>query len=241
MEENTEVTLQHVNDLSDFIKAEKPEWMTGRDFAVMVVLLNENLKHPAIWLSQPTVARRAGFKLTAVKDAIKILKKKYWIKVVSGKRQQNTNLIEILYINLPRYAPSKPTIVSERAEKLAQGYRDVFIARFQTYTNKKGRKCRRPLRGDWLKRWAPVLQKRLDAGVPYNDIVQHLNWTAENKPKQFIAGPQAIIWPATGPAKEGLHSRRDATTDDSSEQRLNNTQVLRATNDQSEELQAEWK
>lgn len=180
-----------------FIGAEKPDWLTGPDFAVMVCLIAETTSEQAkTWLSQTTIAQRTGLSRSAVTYALETLKAEGWIKTHSGKRQYNSNVYEVQFQNLPTTQPTA-TAVSGEAQALAVIYRDLFLRYCTKYTNKRGRVCHRKLRPDWRKRWPHVIQNLLDAGNTEQFITQMFNWAVENKPKQFRAGPQGLIklWP----------------------------------------------
>ena len=180
-----------------FIGAEKPDWLTGTDFAVMVCLIAETTSEQAkTWLSQTTIAQRTGLGRSAVTYALKALKAEGWIKTHSGKRLYNSNVYEVQFQNLPTTQPTATTVSAE-AQALAGIYRDLFLRHCTKYTNKSNRVCHRKLRPDWRKRWPPVIQKLLDAGNTEQFITQMFNWAVQYQPKQFRAGPQGLIklWP----------------------------------------------
>jgi hypothetical protein len=180
-----------------FISAEKPEWLTGPDFAVIVCLISETTaEQPKTWLSQSTIADRTGLSRRAVQNALEMLKAEGWIKTHSGKRQYNSNLYEIQPQNLPT-AQHKTEAISAEATALAVIYRDLFLRYCSKYVNSKGRNCQRKLRPDWRKRWPRVIQNLIDAGNNPQFITEVFNWAVANKPKQFRAGPQGLIalWP----------------------------------------------
>lgn len=180
-----------------FIAAEKPDWLTGPDFAVLICLIAETTpEKPKTFLSQETIAKRTGLGRTAVVEALTTLKTEHWVSAVSGRRQYNSNVYEILYCNLPTSQPTT-TSVSEEAVALAVIYRDMFLQNCMKYINRRGRNCRRRLRHDWRQRWSRVIQKLLDANNTPDFITKQFNWFCANKPKQFRAGPQGLIamWP----------------------------------------------
>lgn len=180
-----------------FIAAEKPQWITGPDFAVIVCLISETtVEQPKTWLSQNTIADRTGLSRSAVTYALETLKTEGWIQIHSGKRLYNSNVYEVQYQNLPTAKPTA-TAVSGEAQALAVIYRDLFLRHCTKYTNSKGRNCHRKLRADWRKRWSHVIQNLLDAGNTADFITRMFNWAVANKPKQFRAGPQGLValWP----------------------------------------------
>jgi hypothetical protein len=171
--------------------------MTAPDFAVMVRLLAETTpEKPRTWLSRKTIADQTGLAERSVSTAIETLVAEHWIKKTSGKRAYNQNLYEVLYANLPTEQKPTPKISSE-AEALATWYQQIFLQEHMTYANRKGRRCRRKLRRDWKQRWSYVIQTFLDDGNSPDYITRVFNWASANRPKAFVAGPQALraIWP----------------------------------------------
>jgi hypothetical protein len=179
---------QTVEQISDFIKAPKPKNFTAYHLAIMLCLMTEK---PPIKLSQTTIAGRTGMSRPQVTDITAKLREWKWIKVASGKRRQDTNLVEIMYANLPVSTPPAELVISERAVKLAEGYKNVFKHYCTKYINKKGRHCTRPLRKDWKTRWEPIFQLRLNEGYTYNEMAEIINTAAKTNPKKLVAGPQS--------------------------------------------------
>ena len=198
---STQKHKKEVREMQDilplFIAAEKPQWMSGPDFAVIVCLLSEaTSEQPKTWLSQNTIAQRTGLSRSAVQYALETLKTEGWIATRTGKRLYNSNVYEVQYQNIPTTQPTV-TAVSGEAQALAVIYRDLFLRYCSKYVNKSGRQCHRKLRSDWRKRWPRVIQNLLDAGNTEQFITQMFNWAVANRPKQFRAGPQGLIaqWP----------------------------------------------
>lgn len=189
--------MQEVQEfLVPFLAAEKPDWMSGPDCLIMLCLLGESAEHHRVWLSQGTIAERTGLCRSAVVQALEMLKGKGWISVKSGKRQNNPNVYEVQYQNLPTTRPTQAA-PGAQAQTLAGVYRTLFLQHCSKYTNPKGRTCHRKLRKDWQARWSRVIQTLLDAGNPEKFIVQMFEWAVKNQPKQFQAGPQGLLklWP----------------------------------------------
>jgi hypothetical protein len=185
--------------LTPFIASEKPAWLTAPDFAVMVTLVAQTAPEtPKTWLSRSTIAQRSSVCERTVSSVIDKLVGQRWLKKVSGKRQYNQNLYEVLYCNLPTQGQNTKSSVSDEAKGLAHWYMQMYITKHTTYQNKKGRKCRRPLRPDWRERWPPVIQTFLDAGNTPDTVTKVFNWASANRPRQFQAGPQGLrqIWEA---------------------------------------------
>jgi hypothetical protein len=186
---------------SNFVRAIKPSTMSPAAFAVMLVLMDESRDRP-VWLSQETISARTGVGLRTVSKAVKELSVTLkWIKKHSGKRRFNSNLYEVLHANLPVYVPEESMDITDKAKELAKWFRDIYKEHFAEYTNKKGRRCRRKLRSDWEKRWAPVLQRQLNklgfnvvAGI-LNDCVNSALNGDRRALHQFVSGPQGIAWP----------------------------------------------
>jgi hypothetical protein len=177
-----------------FIAADKPDWLTAPDFAVMVYLLN--LPDRKIRVSKPTIAKHTGLGETAVTSALATLKRENYIGVISGKRQYNANLYEVLHQNLPT-TKAPATAVSEDAVAMASFFCKLWLQHCNKYVNAKGRRCTRPLRHDWKTRWPITIQTLLDAGNTPSVIARQFEWFAVNKPKAFRAGPQGLLamWP----------------------------------------------
>lgn len=189
--------MQEAEDfLIPFFSAEKPDWMTGPDCLVMACLLSESTEHSRIWLAQSTIAARTGLCRSAVVEALKELKERGWITIKSGKRQDNPNVYEVQFQNLPTTRPT-PTAPGEVAQSLAVMYKTLFLQHCSKYVNPKGRTCHRKLRKDWRERWPRVIQTLLDAGNSEPFIREMFEWAVKSKPKQFQAGPQGLLklWP----------------------------------------------
>lgn len=186
-----------------FLRSDKPVWVTAPDFAVMLALMTETTpEQPVTWVSIPTIAQRTGVRPTAVKEAIATLENEKWITRKSGKRQNNTNVYEVMFHNLPLEQKEKTTITDE-ARALAVVFRDIYLRYHLSYANKRGRRCRRKLRRDWRDRWSYVIQTFLDEGHSPDFITRVFNWASANRPKQFRAGPQGLkaIWPKEAQAQ----------------------------------------
>ena len=67
----TEITPEQ---FSSFIKAEKPSWLSGVQFSVMVVLLQAKLENTSVWLSVKSISERSGVCSWSVHKALKTLK-----------------------------------------------------------------------------------------------------------------------------------------------------------------------
>ena len=182
----------------DFIKAEKPAWVTPNDFAVMTTLLHASLENNGLWLSAKTIAERSCVCERSTFYSLNKLRKKEWIRWDSGKRRQKSNTYEILDHNLPTYIPRPKLVVGEKALFLAKWYRDTFANNFMRYVSKTRRRCTRRIPKDWSKRWSVVLQKRLDL-TDFNTVAQQLNQFADDFHKgrsdRFVRGPQCLPWP----------------------------------------------
>lgn len=180
--------------LSLFIAADKPEWLTAPDFAVLVYLMN--LPDRRFRVSRQSIAKHTGLGETAVQTALATLRRENCIGIVSGKRQYNANLYEVLPQNLPT-AKAPTTAVSQDALLMTVLFRDLWLRHCCKYVNAKNRRCTRPLRHDWKTRWSLVIQKFLDAGNTTSFIAQQFEWFVINKPKAFRAGPQGLVsmWP----------------------------------------------
>lgn len=177
-----------------FIAADKPDWLTAPDFAVLVYLLN--LPDRKIRISKPTIAKHTGLGTTAVQSALDTLRREKYIGVISGKRQYNANLYEVLHQNIPT-TKAPATAPTEDAVGLAAFFRDLWLRHCNKYVNSKNQRCTRPLRHDWKTRWPIVIQTLLDAGHTPTVIARHFEWFAVNKEKAFRAGPQGLLamWP----------------------------------------------
>ena len=123
-----------------FIAADKPDWLTAPDFAVLVYLLN--LPDGKIRVSKPTIAKHTGLGQTAVKSALDTLRQEHYIGVVSGKRQYNANLYEVLHQNIPT-TKAPATAVTEDAVGLASFFCKLWMQHCNRYVNKKSRRCTR--------------------------------------------------------------------------------------------------
>jgi hypothetical protein len=182
----------------NFIKAEKPAWVTPNDFAVMTTLLHANLENSGVWLSARTIAERSCVCERSTFYSLDKLKKKEWIRWDSGKRRQKSNTYEILDHNLPTHTPRPKLVISQNALDLARWYRDTFARYFLHYSNGRGRKCKRRIPRDWNRRWSVLLQKRLDL-TDFNTVAQQLRRFAkeafEGRSDRFVRGPQCLPWP----------------------------------------------
>jgi len=182
--------------------------MTVVDFAVMIVYLRDTSQEtPFSRKSQSQIAAQIGSTRYTVRRSVEHLHSLQWLKKSSGKRRYNTNLVEVLYANLPVYVP-EILVITENAKAFAKWHRDVFWNHLRKYKNKKGRKCTRPLRKDWEQRWAPVFQRRINLegfdGVRKQcEEFYRVAFQDPGNPKQrtmqkkFIAGPQSFPWSAT--------------------------------------------
>jgi hypothetical protein len=169
---------------TEFTKAEKPKGFTAYHYAVTLCLMQET---PPITLSQATIGERTGMSRDKVIDVLKDLRAWKWIHAYSGKRQYNTNSVEVIYANLPRPEPTIPLVISDKAVKLAAGFKMIWLGKCGKYKNKRGWNCTRPLRKDWKKRWEPAFQRLFDEGYSYNELVGIIN---NANAKILVAGPQ---------------------------------------------------
>lgn len=170
---------------SDFARAPKPKNFKYAHYAVMMCLMNEE---PPIRLSQETIAVRTGMSRREVIRVLHDLRAWKWLRAYSGKRQYNTNSVEIMYANLPQPESIGPLPITPNAVNLAEYFKHFWLERCHKYKNKKGHNCTRPLRNDWKKRWEPVFQRRLNEGYGYTemgDLIQNAD------AKTLLAGPQS--------------------------------------------------
>lgn len=192
---------------NNFLKADKPAWLTPSDCLVMVVLLNASIEHTNVWLSREVIALRAGVDVSSVKRSIKQLRQKGWISWVSGKRKQKTNTYDILAHNLPVYKPTE-LVISPEALRLADWYYKTFKEFFWTYTNTRGRECSRAksIKKGWKERWSVVIQRHIDISG-YEAVRKQLAEFAnadlarqqqkDFKHIRFVRGPQCLPWSNT--------------------------------------------
>jgi hypothetical protein len=171
---------------SDFSRALKPKGFDAYHYAVMLCLMVENSQ--TIFMSQPTIAARTGMSDSSVKRVLIDLKKWKWLHAYSGKRQYNTNSVQIMYANLPQSEPIVPLNITKNAEQLAEFFFNVWRERCSKYKNKYKQNCTRPIRKDWRKRWFPTFQRLLNEGYGYQelgDIIKNAD------AKLLLAGPQS--------------------------------------------------
>jgi hypothetical protein len=174
-----------MNQEQSFIKAKKPESFSAYHFAVILCLMHE----PApILLSQPTIAKRTGMSVDKVVDVLQDFRLWKWISLQSGRRQCNTNAIEIIHTNLPQPEPEVVINITDTAVRLADGFMHLWMERCHRYKNKRGWNCTRPLRRDWKRRWEPAFQRLLNSGYTYNEMAVKLN---NATPNELVAGPQS--------------------------------------------------
>src|ERR1700674_525265 len=170
---------------SEFNEAPKPKNFKYAHYAVMVCLMNEE---PPIRLSQETIAVRIGMSRRQVIRVLRDLRAWKWLRANSGKRQYNTNSVEIMYANLPQPESIVPLKITPNAVNLAGFFMKIWRTRCSKYTNKKGHNCSRPLRNDWKKRWEPVFQRRLNEGYGYQEMGELIK---NADAKTLLAGPQS--------------------------------------------------
>jgi len=184
--------------LDNFIKAEKPDWCTANDFAVMTTLLHANLENGGVWLSAQTIAERSCVCERSTFYSLQKLKKKEWIRWDSGRRRQKSNNYEILDHNLPTYVPRPKLVVSKNALNFTDWYYRFFIKNCRHYRNKRERNCTRPIPRGWKKRWSVFIQKRIDL-TDAETVARQINSFAqaflEGKSDRFPRGPQCLPWP----------------------------------------------
>ena len=170
---------------SDFNAAPKPKGFTHYHYAVMRCLMDEK---PPIRLSQETIAARTGISRRQVIRVLAKLHEWKWLHAYSGKRQFNTNSVEIMYANLPQPEQLVPLVITTNAINLADYFKHFWLERCHKYKNKKGHNCTRPLRKDWKQRWESVFQQRLNEGYGYIEMGELIK---NADAKLLLAGPQS--------------------------------------------------
>jgi hypothetical protein len=174
-----------MNQEQSFIRSKKPSSFSAYHFATMFCLMHEP---SPVQLSQQDIADRIGASRQKVLSVLQDLRDWKWIGMQSGKRQYNSNIIEVLYSNLPQPEPEPEIVISADAIFLADGLTKLWDGKCSKYKNKRGWNCTRPLRKDWKKRWEPAFQRLLNEGYTCNEMAIKLNSAT---PKELVAGPQS--------------------------------------------------
>lgn len=199
-----------MEEISSFIRAEKPRGMTDNDFIVMCIYLADTSReHPFSRLSQEEIAERSGLSRKRAGKSIKHLSVPgtsfSWLKKQSGKRRYNSNFMEVLYENLPKEIPEVPLIISGEARQCVEIHASLWKEHLRKYTSKRGRTRIRKLRADYMERWAPVYQRQINtkglaAVVDECNEFKRVAFDSGDGPKQrsmqmkFLVGPQGFPW-----------------------------------------------